>query len=190
MYIFSPYDHSLTFNSICLISDCGPTVLMHVLFKRDLHDVKVKQNIADENEATTNENESAKGKAKKKKEQKGDTATVRYFDESKDFQNLVEALDEAREFMKNLNRNDNNSPQGFIIQKTVEKPSTTEGAGPEEFYYNTEYHSYLFDQYTKLWNMKFKEFPTFDAAVDEFYSTLIGQKIDLKTYQQGNMQML
>lgn len=153
---------------------------MHTLYKRDLHDVKVKKNVTDENET---EDAAAKGKNKKKKEQKNDSSSVRYFDESKDFQPLVEALDEAREFMKNLNRNDD-SPHGFIIQKIVEKPSATEGAGPEEFYYNTEYHPYLFDQYTKLWKMKYKEFPTFDAAVDEFYSTLIGQKIDLKTYQQ------
>lgn len=160
---------------------------MHVLFKRDLHEVKVKKNVTEESaaaaaEATAVENASGKGKNKKKKEQTGEN--VRYFDESKDFQMLVEALDEARAFMKNNNSSDTNAPHGFIIQKIMEKPSAIEGAGPEEFYYNTEYHSYLFDQYTKLWNMKFKEFPTFDAAVDEFYSTLIGQKIDLKTYQQ------
>lgn len=159
---------------------------MHVLFKRDLHDVNVKKNVSDENAtdaATATENESAKGK-KKKKEQKNDSSTVRYFDECKDFPALVDALDEAREFMKNANRNDNHSPHGFIIQKTVEKPSAIEGGGVEEFYYNTEYHPYLFDQYTILWKMKYQEFPSFDAAVDEFYSTLIGQKIDLKTYQQ------
>lgn len=158
---------------------------MHVLYKRGLHDHKVKKAVSDEVEpedVTEQENESSKGKNKKKKQQKND-ASARFFDESKDMNALVEALDEANEFMKNQNRQ-GDGPHGFIIQKTVEKPSTAEGGEPEEFHYNTEYHPYLFEQYTTLWHMKYQELPTFDSAVDEFYSTLIGQKIDLKTYQQ------
>lgn len=163
---------------------------MHVLLKHGLNDCKVKKKVTDETvpeedaAGKEHESENKKGKNAKKKEKKSaESSTARYFDESKDFNALVQALNEANEFMKNANRKDN-EPHGFIIQKTVEKPATEEGASPEEFYYNTEFHPYLFEQYTKLFHMKYKEFPTFDAAVDEFYSTLVGQKIDLKTYQQ------
>lgn len=128
---------------------------------------------------TTNEN--SKGKNKKGKQQKSkDNTATRYFDEEKDLNALVQALDEANEFMKNVNRADN-EPHGFIIQKTEMKPPATEGAEPEPFDYNIEFHPYLFEQYRE---MKYKEYETFDAAVDEFFSTMIGQKIDLKTHQQ------
>lgn len=157
---------------------------MHVLYKRGLNDYKVKKSVQDD--ATTEEtveSENAKGKKKKKQQKASDNGSVQYFDETKDMAALVEALEEANEFMKNQNRQDD-GPHGFIIQKIVDKPSNAEDGNLEEFHYNTEYHPYLFDQYTSLWKMKYKEFPTFDVAVDEFYSTLIGQKIDLKTYQQ------
>lgn len=159
---------------------------MHVLVKYGLNDCKVKKQVADDAiEEAVNENETdakTKGKKGKQKKKNEDTAS-RYFDESKDFNNLVLALDEANAFMRNQIQKDG-EPHGFIIQKTVTKPSATEGGEPEEFHYNTEYHPYLFEQYRTIFKMKYVEFETFDAAVDEFYSTMIGQKIDLKTYQQ------
>lgn len=72
-------------------------------------------------------------------------------------------------------------PHGYIIQKSEMKPATVEGGVPEEFLYNIEYHPFLFDQYRYF---KSKEFETFDSAVDEFYSTMISQKIDMKTFNQ------
>lgn len=47
--------------------------------------------------------------------------------------------------------------------------------------HNIEYHPYLFTQHQ---NQPYKEFESFNVAVDEFYSTLEGQKIDVKTMQQ------
>lgn len=149
--------------------------------KYGLNDCKVKKQVTDEVQPEQPANENQKGKNKKGKQQKSnENASARYFDEAKDIETLAKAIDEANDFMKNAGRKDN-EPHGFIIQKTELKPSSTEGTEPEEFHYNVEYHPYLFEQYR---NSKYREFEHFDTAVDEFYSTLIGQKIDLKTYQQ------
>lgn len=71
--------------------------------------------------------------------------------------------------------------KGYIIQKKEEKPSTEEGKEIEHFYQNIEYHPYNFCQYE---GEPIAEYETFMLAVDEFYSTLEGQKIDMKTLQQ------
>lgn len=71
--------------------------------------------------------------------------------------------------------------RGYIIQKKEEKPLTEEGKEIEHFYQNIEYHPYNFCQYD---GQPVAEFETFMLAVDEFYSTLEGQKIDIKTLQQ------
>lgn len=75
--------------------------------------------------------------------------------------------------------------QGYIILKRELKPQTKQqqqqNQNNEEYFdHNIEYHPYLFDQFK---NQPYKEFPSFDAAVDEFYSTLEGQKIDMKSLQ-------
>lgn len=72
---------------------------------------------------------------------------------------------------------------GFIIQKREEKPCVDEEqtTSTEYFYQNIEYHPYLFEQYK---DQPVAKYDTFMLAVDEFYSTLEGQKIDLKTLQQ------
>lgn len=151
--------------------------------KYGLDDCKVKGQATNEAASEEPVAENPKGKQKKGKQQKNnDSASARYFDESKDLETLVKALDEANEFMKNTVRKDG-EPRGYIIQKTVEKPPTTEGAEPEQFHYNVEYHPYLFLQ-SIYPGSRHVEYETFNAAVDEFYSTLIGQKIDMKTYQQ------
>lgn len=171
--------------------DCGPTVLTHVLLKYGLSDYKVKcKNQTEEHgEPVSKDGETSgaigdknkKGKkAKEKKPKINENNSIRWFDEEKDFNVLVQALDEARTIMKNVVKNDD-SPRGFIIQKSEKKPAATEGAEPEELYFNIEYHPMLFEQFR---DFKFIEFAKFDLAVDEFYSTMVGQKIDLKTYQQ------
>lgn len=147
--------------------------------KHGLNDCKVKKQVTDD--AANEEVELQNTKNKKGKQQKNqNSSSTRYFDETKDFETLVKALDEANEIVKNVERK-SDEPHGFIMQKTETKPASVEGEAPEEFHYNVEYHPFLFEQFR---NFRCKEFPTFDAAVDEFYSTLIGQKIDLKTYQQ------
>lgn len=73
--------------------------------------------------------------------------------------------------------------QGYIIQKRELRPSTddTGTVGTDYFDHNLEYHPFLFAQHV---GQPHKEFATFDASVDEFYSTSESQKIDVKTMQQ------
>lgn len=121
--------------------------------------------------------QSAKSNKKGQKGPKGGESKVagRYFDDNKDLRTLINALNDAEEIMKNVDKS-----RGYIIQKSETKPAAI-GGEPEEFLYNIEYHPYLFDQYR---DFKYKEFDTFDSSVDEFYSTLISQKIDMKTFNQ------
>lgn len=44
-----------------------------------------------------------------------------------------------------------------------------------------EFHPFLYKQFA---NRKYKEFPTFDSAVDEFFSAIESQKLELKTRRQ------
>uniref|UniRef100_H9GUL0 Ribosome quality control complex subunit NEMF n=1 Tax=Anolis carolinensis TaxID=28377 RepID=H9GUL0_ANOCA len=71
--------------------------------------------------------------------------------------------------------------QGYIIQKREKKPSLEPEKPAEEILTYEEFHPFLFSQYTKC---PFVEFDSFNKAVDEFYSKLEGQKIDLKALQQ------
>lgn len=70
--------------------------------------------------------------------------------------------------------------KGYIIQKMEEKPPTEDG-NVEHFYQNIEYQPFLFLQYQDKHAV---EFDSFMLAVDEFYSTLEGQKIDMKALKQ------
>lgn len=149
------------------------------MLKYGLNDVKVKGKAAEDGEAEANANQPSK-KGKGKKQAKFNENSSRWFDESKDLNTLVQALDEADEMMRNANRADSQA-HGYIIQKSEMKPAAEEGAEPEEFRYNIEYHPFLFEQFREF---KFKEFDRFDSSVDEFYSTLIGQKIDMLTFNQ------
>lgn len=153
--------------------------MAHVLLKYGLDEYKVKgKEVEEPLEEITNDGK--KGKNKKAKQKNNENSIVQYFDESKHFNTLVQALDEADNIMKNADRKEG-EPRGFIIRKMATKPPTSEVAEAEEFYYNVEYHPMMYEQNR---GRPFKELPTFDAAVDEYYSTMIGQKIDLKTYQQ------
>lgn len=161
-----------------IISDCGPTVLTHILTKYNLIDCKVKKQQNDGEAEEPSPVDVAKPSKTNKKNQKGGEVkgTTRYFDDNKDLLSLINALRESDEMMKNVNK-----CHGYIIQRSELKPSATEGAEPEEFLYNIEYHPFLFDQYSSF---KYKEFESFDSSVDEFYSTLVGQKIDMKAFNQ------
>lgn len=44
-----------------------------------------------------------------------------------------------------------------------------------------EFHPFLYKQFA---DRKYKEFPTFDSAVDEFFSAIESQKLELKTRRQ------
>ncbi|XP_060516930.1 ribosome quality control complex subunit NEMF homolog [Cylas formicarius] len=70
--------------------------------------------------------------------------------------------------------------KGFIIQKKEER-AITETNKDSEFYSNQEFHPMLFEQHSA---MPYKEFGTFNLAVDEFFSSLESQKLELKAVQQ------
>ncbi|EMP31128.1 Nuclear export mediator factor Nemf, partial [Chelonia mydas] len=71
--------------------------------------------------------------------------------------------------------------KGYILQKREKKPSLEPDKPAEEILTYEEFHPFLFSQHLKC---PYMEFETFDKAVDEFYSKLEGQKIDLKALQQ------
>lgn len=75
--------------------------------------------------------------------------------------------------------------KGYIIQQSENKPGR-DGV-LDILITNLEFHPYPFLQNEgKLC----KEFDSFDLAVDEFFSTLEGQKIDVKALQQVCIYLL
>uniref|UniRef100_A0A7N8XYI1 Ribosome quality control complex subunit NEMF n=1 Tax=Mastacembelus armatus TaxID=205130 RepID=A0A7N8XYI1_9TELE len=70
---------------------------------------------------------------------------------------------------------------GYIIQKREKKPALTPGTPSEELLTYDEFHPFLFAQHTKS---PYLEFDSFDKAVDEFFSKIESQKIDMKALQQ------
>ncbi|XP_014356001.2 nuclear export mediator factor NEMF homolog [Papilio machaon] len=93
----------------------------------------------------------------------------------RDLDKLVKALKQAEEMLDNAK---NTVAKGFIIQRREERPAAE---GETKFLLtNQEFHPVLFAQYK---NQPFVEHETFDRAVDEFFSALEGQKIDMKTVQ-------
>ncbi|XP_013772570.1 nuclear export mediator factor NEMF-like [Limulus polyphemus] len=98
------------------------------------------------------------------------------FDALKDVSRLKEALQEAE---KILNEASKNQCKGFIIQKNEKKLNIENGE--QEFTTNVEFHPFLFRQHQQN---PYVENCSFDKAVDQFFSSLEGQKIDLKAIQQ------
>ncbi|XP_042310967.1 nuclear export mediator factor NEMF [Sceloporus undulatus] len=98
--------------------------------------------------------------------------------DSKDIEGLLAALRKAEEYMEVT---DNFNGKGYIIQKREKKPSLEQEKPAEEILTYEEFHPFLFSQHIKL---PYVEFESFNKAVDEFYSKLEGQKIDLKALQQ------
>uniref|UniRef100_A0A8C7YAI1 Ribosome quality control complex subunit NEMF n=1 Tax=Oryzias sinensis TaxID=183150 RepID=A0A8C7YAI1_9TELE len=70
---------------------------------------------------------------------------------------------------------------GFIIQKSEKKPNVAPGKPAEELLTYDEFHPFLFVQHAKS---PFLELDSFNKAVDEFFSKMEGQKIDMKALQQ------
>jgi hypothetical protein len=121
------------------------------------------------------EPEDGQKKKKKKNRNKGD-ANSREFIMDQDFPILMNAINDMHTMMQIAMREPS---AGFIVQKREAKPSQD---GTEEFYFtNIEFQPYMYRQYKKE---PIREFPSFIQAVDEFYSNLESQKIDLKAFQQ------
>ncbi|XP_029316522.1 ribosome quality control complex subunit NEMF isoform X2 [Cottoperca gobio] len=96
---------------------------------------------------------------------------------------ILEALQTAETYME---KTENFSGKGFIIQKSEKKPSLTPGKPIEELLTYDEFHPFLFSQHAKS---PYLEFDTFDKAVDEFFSKMESQRIDMKALQQEKQAM-
>ncbi|KAJ7345326.1 hypothetical protein JRQ81_001276 [Phrynocephalus forsythii] len=94
------------------------------------------------------------------------------------FGRILAALQKAEEYMQIT---DNFHGKGYIIQKKEKKPSLEPEKPPAEILTYEEFHPSLFTQHAKC---PYVEFESFNKAVDEFYSKLESQKIDLKALQQ------
>ncbi|GLD47970.1 nuclear export mediator factor NEMF [Lates japonicus] len=91
---------------------------------------------------------------------------------------ILEAMQIAETYME---KTENFTGKGYIIQKSEQKPSLTPGKPSEELLTYDEFHPFLFAQHAKS---PYLEFDTFDKAVDEFFSKMESQKIDMKALQQ------
>lgn len=89
-----------------------------------------------------------------------------------DIDRLFLCLEEAESLMKEIAKN----PEGYVIHK-VEKSNMD----ASEIVTNVEFHPYLFHQFKDL---RYTLHPSFDKAVDIFFSSMEGQKIDLKAFQK------
>uniref|UniRef100_G1TDL5 Ribosome quality control complex subunit NEMF n=1 Tax=Oryctolagus cuniculus TaxID=9986 RepID=G1TDL5_RABIT len=98
--------------------------------------------------------------------------------ESKDIEKVLTCLQKAEDYMKTTS---NFRGKGYIIQKREIKPSLEVDKPSEDILTYEEFHPFLFSQHSQC---PYIEFESFDKAVDEFYSKIEGQKIDLKALQQ------
>nr|CAD7568436.1 unnamed protein product [Timema californicum] len=103
------------------------------------------------------------------------------FSLSEDLPKLCAALDEAEQLMIQAAQQ---ASKGYIIQKREKRP--LQDGTEEDLFSNQEFHPMVFLQHC---NQPYKEFDSFDMAVDEFFSNLEGQKIDMKTLQQEREAM-
>lgn len=100
------------------------------------------------------------------------------FDVTRDAHKILEALKMAEDFME---KTATFSGKGYLIQKCEKKPSLGPDKPAEELLTYEEFHPFLFAQNAKSPHV---EFDSFDKAVDEFFSKMESQKIDLKALQQ------
>ncbi|XP_072545946.1 ribosome quality control complex subunit NEMF isoform X2 [Salminus brasiliensis] len=91
---------------------------------------------------------------------------------------ILEALQMAESYMEQAG---SFNGKGYIIQKTEKKPSMTPDKPHEELLTYEEFHPFLFSQHSKN---PYVEFESFNKAVDEFFSKMESQKIDIKALQQ------
>ncbi|XP_013365794.1 PREDICTED: nuclear export mediator factor NEMF [Chinchilla lanigera] len=98
--------------------------------------------------------------------------------ESKDIEKVLVCMQKAEDYMKTTS---NFSGKGYIIQKREVKPRLEVDKPIEDMLTYEEFHPFLFSQHSQC---PYIEFESFNKAVDEFYSKIEGQKIDLKALQQ------
>ncbi|KAF4516743.1 hypothetical protein B566_EDAN008433 [Ephemera danica] len=101
------------------------------------------------------------------------------FDVDADMIKLVAAMNEAEEVMDSAAASPSKAGYlllGYIIQKREKRVQ-----GEDELLAYEEFHPMLFRQHQ---SNAYREMPSFDGAVDEFFSSLEGQKIELKALHQ------
>ncbi|PVD25548.1 hypothetical protein C0Q70_13204 [Pomacea canaliculata] len=99
------------------------------------------------------------------------------FSISADIKKLMTAIETAESLMSQLS---SQPCKGFITQRMDKKPNPKEGESTELATYE-EFHPYLFLQ---LQNKQYLIYDMFDKAVDEFFSKIESQKLDVKMLQQ------
>ena len=146
----------------------GASLIDHCLIEHDINLCKIGGELPEE--------ESADGQKKKKKKNRNKDQGGREFVMDQDFPILMNAINDMFTTMQKAMHEPS---AGYIIQKKEVKPSQD---GCEEFYFtNVEFHPFLYRQHIKE---PVRDFPSFVQAIDEFYSNLESQKIDLKAFQQ------
>jgi predicted ribosome quality control (RQC) complex YloA/Tae2 family protein len=149
----------------------GASLIDHCLIEHSLHQVNIGGERPEEEPAADGQK-----KKKKKNRNKGGGQDSRDFIMDQDFPVLMNAINDMQTMMQTAMQEPS---AGFIVQKKEVKPTQD---GTEEFYLtNIEFQPFLYHQYKKD---PIREFPSFVQAVDEFYSNLESQKIDLKAFQQ------
>ncbi|XP_041351637.1 nuclear export mediator factor Nemf-like [Gigantopelta aegis] len=94
-----------------------------------------------------------------------------------DMSKLLLAIEEAEKLLEKLQ---SENTRGFIIQKKDKRP-ITKGDEEQEIITYEEFHPLLLRQHE---NKLYAEFDSFDSAVDEFFSKVESQRLDIKTLQQ------
>lgn len=105
------------------------------------------------------------------------------FDVAQGSPKVLEALQMAEDYME---RTSDFSGRGYIIQKSEKKPNMCADKAEEELLTYEEFHPFLFCQHAKS---RYVEFESFNKAVDEFFSKMESQKLDMKALQQEKHAM-
>uniref|UniRef100_A0A182T9E5 NFACT RNA-binding domain-containing protein n=1 Tax=Anopheles maculatus TaxID=74869 RepID=A0A182T9E5_9DIPT len=150
------------------ILEYGASVIDHALHKQGLFGCRIGGELP--NDATV-------PKKVKKKQKNIAKEFSKVFDMETDLAPLMSAINDAENMLREALKHP--SP-GYIIQKKEVRP-TKEGEKEEYYFTNLEYQPYLYNQYQ---GEPYKAFDSFTTAVDEFYSSLESQKIDLKAFAQ------
>ncbi|CAO3590807.1 unnamed protein product [Absidia cylindrospora] len=104
-------------------------------------------------------------------------------DESPALQDLLAAFSKGDEMVASTA---NKVPNGYIIlldNAGGDSRRTLDGEEQKDVDIYDEFHPYLYHQHA---SKKYLEYPTFDGAVDEFYSAIEAQKLEMKARNQEN----
>lgn len=156
------------------ITPFGPALIEHVLEEYQLNDRRVEGRAVVEEVVDESSQPAAGKKQQNKKQKKKENNLGKKFSFEEDFSQLQLAITAAEQMMR---QGKETPSSGYIVQREEKRGANAE----ESFFVNLEYHPFNFTQNV---NRPCRQFPSFDVAVDEFYSTLEGQKIDLRAMQQ------